>query len=447
MGSSKKLAILVGGGPAPGINSVISAATIRSTLKKTNVVGLQEGFKGLIKGDLSYARPLTIRDVERAHFLGGSILGISRANPTRSEHTLESVVNSLQELDVDKLITIGGDGTAYCAARLQAQAKDRLNIVHVPKTIDNDIALPPEIDTFGFQTARHVGVEIVKNLMTDAKTTPRWYFVVTMGRKAGHLALGIGKAAGATLTLIPEEYPEKEGTIPLDWLVDTLVCSIIKRRHEGKHYGVVVLAEGIIERLDPDELAQLQNIERNDRGYVRLGEFDFGQALKHAVQHRLHAFNLKDVTIIHKDIGYELRCADPIPMDMEYCRDLGYCAAKFVQEGGRNAVVSLQGGHFIPIPFDEMVGTKGARTRFVDVSSNRYRVAKRYMIRLRQDELDDAERMAEYGNIVGLSGEGFTQRFKYITDFELPSIPLPGTPVEQTKFQQLLDYTDDKPES
>ena len=113
-----------------------------------------------------------------------------------------------------------------------------------PKTIDNDLDLPQDIFTFGFQTARHIGVEIVKNLMVDAKTTSRWYFVIAMGRKAGHLALGIGKAAGATLTLIPEEFGKE---VRLRTIVDTLAGAIIKRLAHGRTDGVAVLAEGLVE--------------------------------------------------------------------------------------------------------------------------------------------------------------------------------------------------------
>ena len=142
------------------------------------------------------------------------------------------------------LITIGGDDTAFSAMKLEEQASGRIRVVHVPKTIDNDLDLPPHVDTFGFQTARHIGVEIVKNLMVDAKTTSRWYFVIAMGRKAGHLALGIGKAAGATLTLIPEEFAQPP--VRLKTVVDTLVGAIIKRLSYGRRDGVAVIAEGLV---------------------------------------------------------------------------------------------------------------------------------------------------------------------------------------------------------
>ena len=144
--------------------------------------------------------------VSRIHFRGGSHLGIARANPTKDPALLDKTIDSLLRLNVSQLVTIGGDDTAFSAMKLEERAAGRIRVVHVPKTIDNDLDLPPHVDTFGFQSARHYGVDIVKNLMVDAKTTSRWYFVIAMGRKAGHLALGIGKAAGATTTLITEEF-------------------------------------------------------------------------------------------------------------------------------------------------------------------------------------------------------------------------------------------------
>ena len=136
-----------------------------------------------------------------------------------------------------------------------------LRVVHVPKTIDNDLALPATVDTFGFQTARHLGVQIVQNLMVDADTTSRWFFVIAMGRKAGHLALGIGKAAGATITLIPEEFGS--GPIRLSEVVDTLVGSIIKRLARGQGDGVAVIAEGVVLGIADDDLASLDDVERD----------------------------------------------------------------------------------------------------------------------------------------------------------------------------------------
>ena len=221
--------------------------------------------------------------------------------------------------------------------------------MHVPKTIDNDLDLPPYVDTFGFQTARHHGVEILKNLMVDAKTTSRWYFVIAMGRKAGHLALGIGKSAGATLTLILEEFAGHRAGLKM--VVDTLAGAIIKRLTAGRRDGVAVLAEGLILGIDPEDLTMLENIERDAHDNLRLAEVNIGELIKTAVTKRLGEFGLK-ATIVAKDIGYELRCADPTPADMEYTRDLGYCAARYVMAGGNAAMISMQAGQFVPIPFD-----------------------------------------------------------------------------------------------
>ena len=309
----KKLAILVAGGPAPGINSVIGAATIRAALEGVEVVGVRDGFEWLMHGDVERVTPLTIDAVSRIHFRGGSHIGISRANPTRNPAHLENVVISLLRLDVTQLITIGGDDTAYSAMKVEERASGRIQVVHVPKTIDNDLELPPMINTFGFETARHFGADIVRNLMVDAKTTSRWYFVITMGRKAGHLALGIGKAAGATLTLIPEEFSKP---MRLKTIVDTLVGAIVKRLSYGRRDGVAIVSEGVVLNVDPEDLSSLHEVEHDAHGNLRIAEVNIGEILKAQVAARLKDFGLK-ATLVAKNIGYELRCADPIPYDMD----------------------------------------------------------------------------------------------------------------------------------
>ena len=405
--------ILVGGGPAPGINSVISAATIRSIVGGCDVIGILDGFKWLMEGSQSHVTPLLTEEVSRIHFRGGSSLGTSRANPTKRPESLEHVLSTLVRLGVTRLITIGGDDTAYSALKLEEKAAGRLHVVHVPKTIDNDLDLPHGIPTFGFQTARHVGVEIVKNLMVDAHTTSRWYFVVTMGRKAGHLALGIGKAAGATLTLIPEEFRQRP--VKLATVVDALATAIIKRASEGRFDGVAVLAEGLVEMLDPQDLGGLDHVERDEHGHIRLSEIEIGDVLKREVSRALGGFGLT-TTIVSKNVGYELRCADPIPFDMEYTRDLGYCAAQFLLDGGNAAMVSIQQGRFTPIPFKQMLdpATGRAKVRMVDVASESYQIARRYMIRLAPEDMADAQTVGRYASVVGLSADAFRERFSSI---------------------------------
>jgi 6-phosphofructokinase len=420
---TKRLAILVGGGPAPGINSVISAATIRGRLDGVEVVGIRDGFEWIMQGNIDRVQPLEIEQVSRIHFRGGSHIGISRANPTADPVLLETVVISLLRLNVSMLVTIGGDDTAYSAMRVEQKAGGRIHVAHVPKTIDNDLDLPPHVDTFGFQTARHHGVEIVKNLMVDAKTTSRWYFVIAMGRKAGHLALGIGKAAGATLTLIPEEWAGRK--IRLKAIVDTLVGAIIKRLSYGRRDGVAMIAEGLVLDIDPEDLEQLHEVERDDHGHVRIAEVNIGEILKTEVQKRLKDFGFK-TTIAAKNIGYELRCADPIPMDMEYTRDLGYCASKYLLAGGNAVMVSMQAGHFVPIPFSSMIDAETGRTRvrLVDIHSTRYAIARRYMIRLRRDDFEDPHELAKFAATAHISLQDFRREFGYLIELEPPPLTM-----------------------
>jgi 6-phosphofructokinase len=412
--------ILCGGGPAPGINSVIGAATIRAVLGGASVVGIRDGFRWLMQGDTSCAVPLSIEEVSRIHFTGGSYLGIARANPTRDPRDLETVANTLKRLGIDVLITIGGDDTAFSAMRLAAHVGGQLQVVHVPKTIDNDLDLPYGIPTFGFQTARHVGVELVKNLMTDAKTTGRWYLVVAMGRKAGHLALGIGKAAGATLTVVPEEFKQDqgEGQIRLDHVADILVGAMIKRKSMERDDGTAILAEGLVERLAPADLEVFGQLERDEHDHVRLAEVNLGDVLKAHMRTRLRELGLGDVSLVTKDIGYELRCADPIPFDMEYTRDLGYCAAQYALDGGTDAMVTLVNGRFEPMPFSQMLDPTTGRTRvrLVDTGSEQYRIARGYMVRLRRHDLEDPETLARLASVVHLTPPEFQARFGYVVE-------------------------------
>lgn len=326
-------------------------------------------------------------------------------------------------MNVDRLVTIGGDDTAYSAMKLEQCAASRLQVVHVPKTIDNDLDLPACVDTFGFQTARHYGVEIVKNLMVDAKTTSRWYFVVAMGRTAGHLARDIGKAAGATLTLIREEFQEQQ--IRFSTIVDTLSCAVIKRLSEGRRDGVAVIAEGLILGIDPTEFGGLANVERDAHENVRLAEVNLGDLLKGAVEERLKGLGIA-TTIAAKNIGYELRCADPIPFDLDYARDLGYCATKYLLEGGNAAMISIQAGNFVPVPFCELIDptTARARIRMVDIRSTRYAIARRYMIRLRRDDFEEPRQLERIAASAGMSTAEFRKAFEYLTDAELPPIVL-----------------------
>jgi 6-phosphofructokinase 1 len=404
------------------MNSVIGAATIRACLSGIGVVGIEDGFSWIMKGNTEHTRVLDIETVSRLHFRGGSLIRTARANPTKDMKALANTVESLRKLGVGKLVTIGGDDTAFSALKLAEHSGGSLRVVHVPKTIDNDLDLPDSIPTFGYQTARHVGTEIVQDLLTDAQTTSRWYFVIAMGRKAGHLALGMGKAAGATLSIIPEEFGRK--IVPLDEIADILVGAIVKRLASGRADGVAVLAEGLVEHLSEEELKQVAgDVELDEHGHIRIAEVEFGPIIKTRVQEKLKELGVK-VTIVPKNIGYELRCCDPIPFDMEYTRDLGYCAAKYLIEGGTGAMVTIQQGKFRPIKFADMLdpATGRTRVRMVNTDTESYKIARRYMIRLRRDDFDDQKDLESLAAAAKLTPDGFKKRFGYLVEKEAPPL-------------------------
>jgi 6-phosphofructokinase 1 len=402
--SRSNLALLVGGGPAPGINGVISAATIEARKRGVTVLGIPDGFRWLVQADLALlhaaVRPLEIQDVSRVHLTGGSILRTSRVNPTKSPDLMRNVAENLAALDVRWLVTIGGDDTAFAASRVSEATGGEVSVVHVPKTIDNDLPLPGGAPTFGFETARHAGVSVVQRIMEDARSTSRWYLLVAMGRKTGHLALGIGKAAGATLTLIPEEFAS--GSVRLERIVTEIEGTILKRLAAGQANGVVIVAEGLAELLDPSDLNGLAEADRDDHGHVRLSELPLGDVLKNRLRD-LFAKRGISLKIVAKDIGYELRCANPIPFDAEYTRDLGYGAVCFVLGGGSGAMVARLDGRIVPIPFDALMDPETGRTRirYVDITSESYAVAREYMIRVSKRDLDDPaelEKLAAAGH-------------------------------------------------
>ena len=325
----EKIGILVGGGPAPGINGVISALTLEARSRAHKVIGIYDGFQWLMKGETAHVKELDHDEVSRIHFQGGSILNTSRANPTKKTEDLDRVVASLDALDIGSLATIGGDDTMFAASQVAKRAAGRIRVCHVPKTIDNDLPLPGEIPTFGFETERQLGFELVRNLMEDSRTTGRWYFVVVMGRTAGHLALGIGKATGATVTIIPEEFA---GPVHLETVCDILEGAIVKRQALwNRADGVAVIAEGLLERVAAEELSKIEGVRitRDSYGHLRLAELDLAYILKTLVERRF-ASRGAAITIVHKNIGYEVRSASPVAFDCEYVRALGYGAVEFL---------------------------------------------------------------------------------------------------------------------
>ena len=423
--SKGRLGILVGGGPAPGLNGVIAAATIDGINQGYEVIGIRDGFKWLAAGDVQQCRPLSIRDVKDIHLRGGSILGTARTNPTKHEEQMRNVFTVFEKLGITALVTIGGDDTAFTASEVARRSHGQIKVAHVPKTIDNDLPLPGSTPTFGYETARHYGVFLVRNLMEDARTTSRWYLIVSMGRAAGHLALGIAKAAAATLAIISEEFRGRQVTV--DEVCDIIIGSIIKRRAEGGHYGIAVLAEGLIESMGEQGLVkalpagQLEGfgkVVRDEHGHLRLGEIEFGRLMKELLTQRLEKLGIK-MAFIDKDLGYELRCADPIPFDAEYTRDLGYAAVKFLLSPASEkygAIISFVDGKMNPLPFADMLDPKTGRmqNRKVNVDGEAYECACAYMIRLEHKDFTDHKQLAKLAAVVNMGPDQFRARFGYL---------------------------------
>jgi 6-phosphofructokinase len=416
----KKLGIIVSGGPAPGINGVIHSATIEAQNAGYEVIGIYDGFQHLMEGEL-VATPLTIDDVSRIYLRGGSILRTSRANPTRAEESLRLCGEALRDARISCLLVIGGDDTAYAAYRVAHYAQKHLGtdirVAHAPKTIDNDLPLPEEINTFGYETAREVGTQITKSLMEEALTGHRWFVVVTMGRKTGHLALGIGKSSGATVTLIPEEWDRRP--IRMQEVVDILLASVLKRLADDKPYGVALVAEGVMERMSHQDLRQLEYVERDAFGNVLLSEINFSDILKHELDSELEKLGTP-IRMTSKDLGYELRCADPIAFDIDYTRSLGEAAVAFLLDGGTNATVTVQGTRVVPIPFDEMLDQETGLTevRKVNVESFIYRSAFKLMIRLKPEDAEDEVLLQKMAEHTTLSLDRFKRRFGYLLGIE-----------------------------
>ena len=421
---SHRLGILVGGGPAPGINSVISAVTIEAQNSNLEVIGIYDGFAGLIEGNTNDVCRLTIPDVSNIHFQGGSILRTSRANPTRSKEHLQSVVHGLKQLGINYLVTIGGDDTAFSASEVSRVASGAIKVAHVPKTIDNDLPLPANMPTFGYETARHVGTGLVLNLMEDSRTTNRWYFVVAMGRSAGHLALGMGKAAGATLTIIPEEFLSDRITV--GQVCDVLEGAILKRRVMGRERGLAIIAEGIAEMLDPQELADLPGVVVNydQHGHIRLDEIPLDTILKREIQNRFKERG-EALGIVERTIGYELRSASPIPFDVDYTRTLGHGAVRVLlsasadNKGADDGLVCLEDGQVKVVPFDDLRDpiTQRTRVRRVDIHSESYHVARDYMIRLEREDLADPDMKRRLAMAAKMEPDEFERRFARVVGF------------------------------
>jgi 6-phosphofructokinase 1 len=398
----RRIGILVGGGPAPGTNAVIAAAVIEAIKLGCVPIGFQDGLSWLAQRYTDEQDELTIGEVSRAHLTGGVLLRSSRTDVANDPAALRNTVDALRKLAIDGLVAIGGDDLVPSAMAIERESHGRIRVVMVPKTIDNDLGVADQVVTLGYETARHVGVALVANLMEDARTSGRWYLGVTMGRPTGHLTLGIGKAVSATCTIIPEEFGP--GPVRLSDIADIVEGAIVKRRALGKRHGTVLLSEALVERFDPAEVAELEDVDRDAQGNIRVGEIDLGRKVVNAVTLRLEKRGVK-VSVVDKTIGYELRCAAPLPMEAEYGRDLGYAAVRHLAAGGGGTLVTIQGGAPRHVPLEECVepATGRGRQRYVDITSENYQVARAYMVRIEPADLADDDMTARLAKAGGFT--------------------------------------------
>ncbi|HVV85147.1 MAG TPA: 6-phosphofructokinase [Kofleriaceae bacterium] len=408
--SMRRIGIVVGGGPAPGTNAVIAAAVIEAHKLGCVPIGFQDGLHWLSQRYTDEQQALTMGEVSRSALTGGVVLHSSRTDVGADPALLRNTVDALRKLAIDGLVAIGGDDLVMSAMAIERESQGRVRVVMVPKTIDNDLGVADQVVTLGYETARHVGVQLVANLMEDARTSGRWYLAVTMGRPTGHLTLGIGKAVSATCTIIPEELGP--GPVRLSDIADIVEGSIVKRRALGKKHGTVLLSEALVERFDPAEVAELQDVDRDAQGNIRVTEVDLARKVINAVTLRLEKRGIK-VSLVGKTIGYELRCAAPLPMEAEYGRDLGYAAVRHLAAGGGGVLVTMQGGAPRYVPLEECVdpATGRGRQRAVDITSENYQVARSYMVRIEPDDLADDAKVADLARAANLAPDELRRHF------------------------------------
>ena len=413
----RRAAILFAGGPAPAANSVISTAAASFLRNGIQVLGIQRGYSGLI--DYSPEEPLQVgkdykvidnHALKRTRNTQGILLGTARTNPGKlvtcradledPEKTapLRRVYEGLCSLEVDALVSIGGDDTLKTANKLKlyqdglpADAK-RIPIVHLPKTIDNDYK---GIDfTFGYFTAVDFIATELRNLIYDAEASGAYFLCETMGRSAGWLGYGAAIAGEASLVISvediygdfedSEEYtnPETGETetrriMNVDRLVNFMVRAMIVREREGKDFGVIVVAEGLAELL-PSEY--LEGVPRDDHGHIAISEISLGNLFA-----KLVAAKYKEQTgykrkVTGLQLGYESRCAKPHAFDVMLGAQLGVGAYRALVEEGRNGVmVSVEGQlDLVYVDFEDLVDQETLVTvvRYIEPNSDFHRLAR-----------------------------------------------------------------------
>lgn len=367
MPNKKTILIICGGGPAPGINSVISTVAKAFLKDGYQVLGLHEGFKGLFS-ESPLIKEIDFDLADTIFSRGGSTLIMSRFKPGNEK------LNTTLFLDnnVKLLVSIGGDDTASTANRITTYLeKDQIFIsnIHVPKTIDNDLPLPDRNPTFGFHSAKDEGVRIGNTTYEDARTSQNWFVMSAMGRSAGHLAFGIATSCHFPMMVIPEMF--ENTNITLDKVVRLVISSIIKRKIENIHYGVALISEGVFHNLPKSELDKIGiHFTYDAHGHPELGNVSKSHILNMLVQNRLKELGI-DIKSRPVELGYELRCCRPIGFDLTLCTLLGIGVKKLFDEGKSGCLVSANSrGEITPLYLADLQDENGKiQPRLVDINS------------------------------------------------------------------------------
>jgi 6-phosphofructokinase len=361
------IAILCGGGPAPGINAVISTL-VKSFIKEDyRVIGIHDGYRTIFT-DTPNISDLDFEYADKIFSLGGSSLRMSRYKPKNEEFNTDFFVKN----NVKLLVTIGGDDTASTANRIgKFLRENNINVsnIHVPKTIDNDLPLPDRNPTFGFHSAKDEGVRIGNTIYEDARTSKNWFVLSTMGREAGHLAFGIGMSCHFPMVIIPEMF--NKTSVTLDKITRLLVSTIVKRMIDNIPYGVSIISEGVFHFMNEDEIKNSGiNFTYDDHGHPELGNVSKSHIFNVLLQQKLKSLSI-EIKSRPVEMGYELRCCRPIGFDLTLCTLLAMGVKKLFKQGLTGCLVSANSnGDIKPIYLKDLEGPDGKiKPRLVDIES------------------------------------------------------------------------------
>ncbi|MFR9503133.1 MAG: 6-phosphofructokinase [Rikenellaceae bacterium] len=333
------IAILTGGGPAPGMNTVVGSVAKTFLQKGYTVIGLNGGYSGLFNPNPNTVE-ISFPMADDIFNRGGSFLQMSRFKPTDNDFANNFNLDFFIKNNIKLLVTVGGDDTASTANRIAKFLEEKqypIANIHVPKTIDNDLPLPAGTPTFGYESAKDSGAVIARAVYVDARTSGNWFVVAAMGRSAGHLAFGIGEACHYPMIVIPEMFNKTEITV--DKIVNLVVSSIIKRKITGMDYGAAMISEGVFHELSDEEIKKSGvSFSYDDHGHPELGKVSKAHIFNEMLEKKLKEVGIK-VKSRPVEIGYEVRCQTPAAFDLTYCSELGMGVYKLFADGKTGCMV------------------------------------------------------------------------------------------------------------